>query len=64
MDLGFIILTDIMHLNSIIVYSTDEEKRVVESAFVTQGENNVANIGPKMSRKKDIAPAIEKALIG
>lgn len=54
-------VTDILNVNSQIIYPSNHEKQVVETAFTTQGLNNVANIGPKMSRKKDIAPAIETA---
>ena len=61
-ELGFIIVTDILAIDSRVVYSTDEEKEIVEKAFVTQGSGNVADIGPKMSRKKDIAPALERVI--
>ena len=62
-DFGFIILTDILNGNSKIIYSTDEEKKVVEKAFITKGHENMADIGSRMSRKKEIAPAIEKTLL-
>ncbi len=57
-------ITDILKINSQVIYSTNEEKKIVEKAFMTEGKDNVADIGPKMSRKKDIAPPIESAIIG
>lgn len=59
---GYLVITDILKINSQVIYTNDTEKEIVEQAFTTKGEDNVADIGPKMSRKKDIAPAIEKAL--
>ena len=60
--LGFIVVTDILKINSQVIYSTDTERIIVEKAFTTVGNDNIADIGPKMSRKKDIAPAIEEAI--
>ena len=40
----------------------ESEKTTAEKAFGCQVENNILDIGPKMSRKKDIAPLIEKSL--
>jgi manganese-dependent inorganic pyrophosphatase len=59
---GYIVVTDILKINSQVIYTNDVEKRVLEKAFTTEGNNNVADIGPKMSRKKDIAPAIESVV--
>ncbi|MCA9308412.1 DHH family phosphoesterase, partial [candidate division WWE3 bacterium] len=61
---GYIVVTDILKVNSHIIYSNDIEKQIAEEAFTTTGDEFVANIGPKMSRKKDIAPAIEKVVLG
>lgn len=58
---AYVIVTDILKVNSQAIYATETEKSIIERAFTTQGVDNVADIGPKMSRKKDIAPAIEKA---
>jgi manganese-dependent inorganic pyrophosphatase len=60
---AYLIITDILKVNSQAIYATEAEKEIIEKAFTTQGINNVADIGPKMSRKKDIAPAIEKAQV-
>lgn len=59
---GYLVITDILKINSQVIYTNDTEKEIVEKAFTTKGEDYVADIGPKMSRKKDIAPAIEKVL--
>ncbi len=58
---GYLVITDILKINSQVIYETEIEKKILEKAFTTVGENNLADIGPKMSRKKDIAPAIEAA---
>lgn len=57
---AYIVVTDILEVNSQVIYGTEEEQTVIEKAFTTEGSDNVADIGPKMSRKKDIAPAIEQ----
>jgi inorganic pyrophosphatase/exopolyphosphatase len=59
---AYIVVTDVIKVNSHIIYTTDEEEKVIEKAFTAEGEGGIADIGPKMSRKKDIAPAIEKTL--
>lgn len=56
-------VTDILKVNTHLLYTNAEEKNVIERAFTTTANDNVADIGPKMSRKKDVAPAIEKVLI-
>ena len=63
-DVGllFLAITDILKVNSKIIYSTEEEQKIAEEAFDGVGENSIINIGPRMSRKKDIAPEIEKVL--
>ena len=62
-SLGVIVVTDMLAINSHIIYTNDAEKEIIEKAFTTHCIDNVADIGPKMSRKKDIAPAIEKTLL-
>jgi len=59
---GYIFITDILKINSQAIYSNETERKIIEKAFITEGKDGIADIGPKMSRKKDIAPAIEKAL--
>jgi manganese-dependent inorganic pyrophosphatase len=61
---GYIVVTDILKINSQVIYTNDVEKEIIEKAFTTEGEDNVADIGPRMSRKKDITPPIEKVILG
>ena len=59
---GFLFITDILKVNSQVIYTNDEERKLVEKAFITVGRDGVADAGPRTSRKKDIAPAIEAAI--
>lgn len=59
---GFFVVIDILNMNSQLLYQTNEEKEIAEKAFTAEAENGVIDIGPRTSRKKDIAPAIEIAL--
>lgn len=59
---AYLFVTDILKINSHAIYATEEEKKILEKAFMGVGEGNVIDVGPKMSRKKDIAPEIEKAI--
>lgn len=61
-DQAYLFVTDILKLNSHAIYATDAEKCVLEKAFTGIGHSHVINVGPKVSRKKDLAPAIEMAL--
>jgi len=61
-DYLFVIISDVLKVNSKILYPNDQEKQIAEKAFGTRGEANVLDIGPKLSRKKEIAPEIEKAI--
>jgi manganese-dependent inorganic pyrophosphatase len=61
-SMGFIVVTDIIEVNSHMIYTNDEERKTIEKAFTTEGEKGIADIGPRMSRKKDIAPTIEEVL--
>ncbi|MBI4091367.1 manganese-dependent inorganic pyrophosphatase [candidate division WWE3 bacterium] len=58
----FLVITDILKINSHLIYETEEEKRIAEEAFNGIGEDNLIDIGPRMSRKKDIAPEIERVV--
>lgn len=61
-ELLFVAITDILNVNTKLLILSDAEKAVAEAAFGGTTEDNILDIGPKMSRKKEIAPAIEKAL--
>lgn len=60
-DLLFLALTDILTVNTKLLILGDAEKAVAEKAFGGTVSDSVLDIGPKMSRKKEIAPAIEEA---
>ncbi len=61
-DQVYFIVVDILKVNSQAIYATETEREVIEKAFKTTGTGGVANIGPLLSRKKEIAPAIEEVL--
>jgi len=61
-DLAFVAISDVLKINTKLLILSDEEKNIAEKAFNQKPENNLLDIGPKLSRKKQIAPAIEKAL--
>lgn len=61
-DLLFVAITDILKVNTKILILGDAEKAIAKKAFGGTTVDNVLDIGPKMSRKKEIAPAIENAL--
>lgn len=60
-DLIFMVVTDILQVNSKLLILGADEQQIAEQAFGGQVQNNVLDIGPKMSRKKEIAPPIEAA---
>ena len=62
LDLGFVAITDVLKLNTKLLLPSETEIKLAESAFGGKVEDNLLDIGPKLSRKKDIAPIIEKAL--
>jgi manganese-dependent inorganic pyrophosphatase len=62
-DLIFLALTDILKVNTKLLILGDAEKTVAEKAFNATTSANILDIGPRMSRKKDIAPQIENILI-
>jgi manganese-dependent inorganic pyrophosphatase len=62
-SIGYIIVTDILNVNSQVIYSNDEEKRILEKAFTAEGEDGIVDIGPRTSRKKDIVPQLEKIIM-
>ena len=61
-ELLFVAITDILKVNTKLLILGDAEAKVARTAFGGNVTDNVLDIGPKMSRKKEIAPAIEKAL--
>ncbi len=61
-DLIFLAVSDILKVNTKLLLPGDEETAVAEKAFGGKAVDNVLDIGSKLSRKKDIAPPIEKAV--
>lgn len=62
LDLIFVVITDILQVNSKVLIVSDQEASVAMRAFGGEVTQQVLDIGPKLSRKKEIAPPIEKAL--
>jgi manganese-dependent inorganic pyrophosphatase len=58
----FVAVTDILKVNTKLLILSDSEKEVAQKAFGGTVVDSILDIGPKMSRKKEIAPAIEDAL--
>lgn len=58
----FVAITDILKVNTKLLILGEQEAQVATKAFGGTVTDNILDIGPKMSRKKEIAPAIEKAL--
>lgn len=63
-ELLFLVITDILKVNSKLLLLSDSEQQIAIKAFGGTPTANILDIGPKLSRKKDIAPPIEKALNG
>lgn len=61
-DYIILAVTDILKVNTKLLVGGAEETELVQKAFGGAVQENTLDIGPKMSRKKDIAPAIETAL--
>ncbi|MEN9389641.1 MAG: hypothetical protein RLY61_725 [Candidatus Parcubacteria bacterium] len=59
---AYLCITDILNINTKVVFETLEEGSVLEQAFTTSATDHVADIGPKLSRKKEISPAIERIM--
>lgn len=61
-DYLILAITDILKVNTKLLVNGVGESHLVQKAFGGTITNNLLDIGSKMSRKKDIAPAIENAL--
>lgn len=59
----FVAISDIIRVNTKLLVISPEERQIAEQAFNTKAlDENVLDIGPMLSRKKEIAPAIEAVL--
>lgn len=61
-DSVFFAITDILKEKTKMLYITPAERKILEKSFGQKGEGNVIDIGPCLSRKKQMAPLIEKAI--
>ncbi len=61
-ELLFVAVTDVLKVNTKLLLAGDKEVAIAQAAFGGTAINNILDIGPKMSRKKEIAPAIEEVL--
>jgi manganese-dependent inorganic pyrophosphatase len=61
-EMLFLAVTDVLKVNTKLIIMGDPEKEIAQTAFGGITSDGILDIGPKMSRKKDIAPPIEKAL--
>ncbi len=63
LDKAYVLVTDILKVNSKII-ALENDQQVIESAFPKAEKlaAGIFDIGPKMSRKKEVAPVIEKVL--
>ena len=53
-------IVDILQEETVVFVASDNEKEIVEQVFGASVENNLANIWPLVSRKKQIVPPIDK----
>jgi manganese-dependent inorganic pyrophosphatase len=61
-ELAFFFVADILKINGKGIALNPIEAEIIERAFATKVVEGVADIGARTSRKKDIAPMIEKAV--
>ena len=61
-DLIFVVVSDILQVNSKLLLLSAAEEQLASRAFGGQVQDQILDIGPKLSRKKEIAPVIERAL--
>lgn len=60
--LVFVAVTDVLAVNTKLLLASAAEVQVAEKAFSGAAQDQVLDIGERMSRKKEIAPLIEKAV--
>ena len=61
-DMIFVAITDILKVNTKLLIIDQAASELAIKAFGGEVKEQVLDIGPKLSRKKEIAPPIEKAL--
>lgn len=63
-SLIFLAISDILKVNTKLLLLGNEEEKIATKAFSAAVKDSVMDIGPKLSRKKEIAPPIEKTVNG
>ncbi len=61
-DLIFLAVSDVLKVNTKLLAPDKISLKTAEQAFNTKAKDNVIDIGAKISRKKDIVPALETVL--
>jgi len=61
-ELLFVAVTDVLKINTKLLLAGEKEVIAAERAFGGTAVDYILDIGPKMSRKKEIAPVIEEIL--
>ena len=61
-ELLFVAVTDVLNVNTKLLLAGEKEAMIAQKAFGGTATDYVLDIGPKMSRKKEIAPVIEAVL--
>lgn len=61
-DYLFLAVTDILKVNTKLVILSEDEQQIAQKAFGGSTQDSILDIGAKLSRKKEIAPAIESAM--
>jgi manganese-dependent inorganic pyrophosphatase len=61
-ELIFLAVSDILNINTKLLILSEAERQVAEKAFAAVTSDGVIDIGPKLSRKKEIAPPIESVV--
>lgn len=61
-DYIFVVITDVLKVNSKVLVLDDKSAQIAIAGFGGLVVNQILDIGPRMSRKKEIAPVIEKVL--
>ncbi len=61
-ELLFLAISDVLKVNTKLLPAGDEELKLAEAAFGAKARDQIVDIGSKLSRKKEIAPPLEKAI--
>lgn len=62
LDFVFLAITDVLRQNTKMLFFSKKGGEVLQIAFRKKGGGNVVDIGNRVSRKKEMAPEIERAI--